>query len=230
MDVAVILNGNVRTLDACRGNIIQTLSGFNPDYFVSTYDNLYGYYPCVQDTLRYYDDPILLSNEIEEKFKDFNSKGIIVDKINDMTAMYTKEEPLIKQQMRHKSSFLQYNKLLKGLKLIQNSNKKYDVVIKTRCDIWLNNNIVINKETIGNEIIVSTGNVFPNDCIIIGTLKNMISICEFICNEFYECKYNLSILNQPHGMLQASIQHYNLNITQQDIMSHVVRVNKNQYY
>jgi hypothetical protein len=230
MKVAVLFNGNSRTIDKCKTNILRTFSPLNPDYYASTYNNVYGYHRCVQDSFRFYDDPILSKEDILKRYDGFNLKDAIVDDINEIKEIYSREQHLLNINMRHPSSFLQYRKLSAGIKMILEKTEKYDVIIKIRSDLWFKAPFVLDPTSINKEIIVSTGNVYPNDCVVGGTPLNMSNIMEFIVKEFYDCSNPLSATSLPHGVLQSSIEHYNLKITQQPLLSHVVRANANQYY
>lgn len=235
MKVAILLNGNLRTIEKCSENIYNSFNHLSPDYFVSTYRNQYGYHPYIQTFLQYHDDPILEDSQVLEKFYKFNPKLVFIENVNDVNEFYSKEVGKLSPNMNNiESSYLQYLKIKKGLNLIEqfenNNNIKYDVIIKTRCDIIHKNIVGIDLSNIDNKIIISTGNIFPNDCILISSRDNMFSIIDFVINEFYHLTNPISTTNPPHGVLLAGIQNRNLEVQQHPIMDYVVRVNRDHYY
>jgi uncharacterized protein (UPF0248 family) len=207
----------------------------NPDYFVSTYNNIYGYHPHIQSLLSYSDDPIVPDQEIIDKFSGLNVKLIRVDDINSARNFFIEESKQFHGLMQGlESSFLQYWKFKEGLNLINNyetrENFKYDIIIKTRCDIIHNPIQEINFDDLESFVIVSTGNVFPNDCIIIAKRDAMFQIIDIMVSEFYNYENLVSNIDPPHGLLKGAIGKTGKDIKTHPIMKYVQRVNRIQEY
>lgn len=236
MKTAVLLNGNVRTIDQCKKSILNCFKQLEPDYYVSTYYNQFGYHPAVKESIGYYEDPILSFDEIKNKFIDFNLKNILIENIIDLKGFFNKEEEKFNINMKNlESSFLQYLKIKKGLIEIdnfeKNNNITYDIIIKTRCDIDHTENLNhVNLFNINKKLIISNGNVFPNDCVLISSRDNMFKIIDFMIKEFYEYTNQISNENAPHGLLLSASQNLGLEIESSHIMNYVIRANKIQYY
>lgn len=236
MKTAVLLNGNFRTIDQCKKSIISCFKNLQPDYYVSTYYNQFGYHPAVKGSINYYEDPIFSDFDIKNKFIDFKLKSILIEHTDILVEFYKNEENKFHPNMKNlESSFLQYLKFKKGLSLIEDFEKnnkiKYDIIIKTRCDIHHIESL--NQEYLNNidkKIIISSGNVFPNDCILISGRDNIFNIIDFMIDDFYKYSNNISNENAPHGLLQAAINKLGLAIESFPIMNYVVRANKIQYY
>ena len=236
MKTAILLNGNIRTIDQCKNSILSCFEHLNPDYYLSTYYNQYGYHPFIKGSINFYEDPVLSEKEIADKFVEFNLKSILIDDILKINEFYKQEENEFNENMKGlESSFLQYLKFKKGLDIIENFEKensiKYDVIIKTRCDLFHSDILKqISLNDLAQKLIISSGNVFPNDCILISTRNNIFKIIDFMIEEFY--KYSNSISNQkaPHGLLLSAAQSIDLQIDSYNIMSYVVRANQIQYY
>lgn len=235
MKTAILINGNIRTLDKCKQNILDTFKHLNPDYFVSTYTNLWGYHPYNKQSMNFYDDPVITVDEVVELYKDFNVKGFVIDSNEDLETYYNMELSKFYVSMRDfKSSFLQYYKAMCGVGKIlayeKHDNINYDIIIKIRSDIINNSILDIDLSNLDKTIIISYGNVYPNDCIMISSKNNMKAIFENMVSEFYEMRNPLSAINAPHGVFQSAIEREQLNIVSYPIMNHVIRANKIQYY
>lgn len=235
MRTAILLNGNFRTIDKCSDNILNTFNHLNPEYFVSTYRNQFGYHPYIKNFLQYQDDPVFEDSYILENFKVFNPKLIFIENIDDVNQIYYKELPNLHPRMNSfESSYLQYLKIKKGLNIIEQyenlNNIKYDLIIKTRCDLMCKDIKSLDLSNLNKKLIVSTGNVYPNDCVLISERDNMFNIIDFIMNEFYRLTDTHSTNDPPHGILLSASKHNNLSIEQYPIMDYVVRANMYQYY
>jgi hypothetical protein len=225
MKVAIIYNGNVRTLEQTIDNNIEKFEFLNPDYFASTYLHKYGYHPAVQTSTGFFTDEELTIEQVYAQYEKLNTKDILIDRIQDMTTFYESEQHKINPNMNHVSSYLQYVKLKTGLKMIKN----YDVIIKTRCDLLLNNISHINFDNIDNKLIVDKGNIFPNDCIFMTSTEKMYKLADFMVNEFYNLTDVESSTNPPHGLLCSACRHLNLEIEQHHIIDCVIRANTRIY-
>lgn len=230
MKVAVLLAGNIRTLDQCKENIINAFKFLKPDYFVSTYDNQLQYHHCVQSSLGIFSDTTLTKNQIIEAYKDFNPKEILIDSQNFAQQIYAEKSGNFRVEMLADSSshFLQYWKVKRGLNLIkkyENENDiKYDIIIKTRCDLLLKDLSIIDFSKINDQVIVGGINSpVVNDQLIITSNNTMNQIIDYMLNEFYtftNCKSNQSM---PHGLLEGAIDNTNLELKKYDISDCLLR-------
>jgi hypothetical protein len=230
MKVAVLLAGNIRTLDQCKENIINAFKFLEPDYFVSTYDNQLQYHHCIQNSLGVFSDTTLTENQIIEAYKDFNPKEILIDSQNFAQQIYAEKSGNFKVEMLADSSshFLQYWKVKRGLNLIkkyENENDiKYDIIIKTRCDLLLKDLSIIDFSKINDQVIVGGINSpVLNDQLIITSNDTMNQIIDYMLNEFYtftNCKSNISM---PHGLLEGAIDNTRLELKKYDISDCLLR-------
>lgn len=224
MKTAVLLIGNVRTWEMCKDNFKETFSHLNPDIFISTSNIQYNHHPYIRGKINDHTDYLLGNSVIEKMFSDLNVKHLEIEdgtKGIDMSDLHPNFREL-------QTSFSQYQKFQRIMQVIEDSDVQYDCVIKTRCDLILNPIEMIELST---NIIVDSGNVFPNDCVFITNQKSMINMSNFIVDEFYDPKYPDSHLDAPHKLLRNSILSEGLNIVTQKIMNHVIRKNGiKQYY
>lgn len=224
MKTAIILVGNIRSWDQCKQNFKDTFEHLNPDIFVSTYNLQYGHHPFIQNRIGDFDDVVLSNEEIKEKFDGLNVKDICIEKEVDISKDIKSMHPNFKE---YGSCYHQYRKFNIGIQMM-NDYGNYDCVIKTRCDMIYNNFEI---EDVENSITIDSGNVFPNDCILITNQSKMSEISEFICDEFFSSKYSDSHLFPPHGLLLNAIKDSGLNIIKKQIMSYVIRKgNRKEYY
>jgi hypothetical protein len=221
MKTAILLVGNIRTWDDCKESFKQTFNYLNPDIFVSTYNQQYNYHPYIKGLINEYDDVILSNDDIAEKFNDITPKAIFVDD----NLNYNLPKDINPAFNGLESSFYQYNKFFQSIQIMRSFEEyePYDLVIKTRCDLLYN---PINLDSCLESIIIDSGNVYPNDCILISNRDNIVNISEFIMREFFNPKYSDSYLNPPHGLLNSAIKYLNIPVNQQRIMNCVVRKNK----
>jgi hypothetical protein len=232
MKVAVLLAGNIRTLDQCKENIINAFKFLEPDYFVSTYDNQLQYHHCIQNSLGVFSDTTLTEDQILEAYKDFNPKEILIDSQNFAQQIYAEKSGNFKVEMLADSSshFLQFWKIKRGLNLIKKyeteNDIKYDIIIKTRCDLLLNDLSIIDFSKINDQVIVGGINSpVVNDQLIITSNNTMNQIIDYMLNEFYtftNCKSNISM---PHGLLEGAIDNTRLELKKLDISDCLLREN-----
>lgn len=223
MKTAILLVGNIRTWSYCKDNFIQTFGHLNPDIFVSTYNLQYNHHPYIQNLIGDNEDVLLTNEEIVNIFSDVNIKNISIDS----NLNYTLPETVNSLFSGLETTFHQYVNFFKSVQIMEKFDK-YDLVIKTRCDLLYN---PINFDNALNSIIIDSGNVYPNDCILISNKDNIVNISKFIMQEFFNPLYNTSHITPPHGLLNNAINHLNIPVQQQKIMNCVVRKgNKLQQY
>jgi len=107
------------------------------------------------------------------------------------------------------------------------NNFKYDQIIKTRCDLIFNQTIFNIND---NEVLLDSGNVFPNDHIYLIKRDKFIEVTNFIINEFFNPLYNDSSKEAPHNLLKNALMHNKLRIKREKIVNHVLRINGPQHY
>lgn len=233
MKYAIIITGNIRTWELCKPNFIESFSHLNPDVFVSTYDLQYGYHPAQQQWMQGTPDNYLTDDEINDMMSEINPIHIIVESYASNKLFYNNNiKPVLHQNFKDDlHTYLQYSKLntiLSSIKYQEELNGfKYDYIIKLRPDINHNKFLYdINNDT----VILSNGNVYPNDVIIATNRDNFINIISFMLDEFYSPTYDDSHIELPHRLLLNAINHFNLTIETQPLMNYVVRKTGNQYY
>jgi len=222
MKVAVLLAGNVRTLELCKQNILDTFKFLSPDYFVSTYNNSHQYHYFMKRSLNFHNDIALNDEEIKNKFVDFSIKDILIDDQQYAEEIYTTESEKFNKNMLFgdSSHFLQFWKIKRGLDLITqyeiDNNISYDIIIKTRTDLIHKDLSCINFSNIHEKIVVcnsterNTESMQVNDQIIISTKKNIVNVIDFMINEFYAHSSERSSVHIPHSLLKYSIDSNNL--------------------
>lgn len=223
MKTAIILVGNVRTWNYCKDNFNQIFSKLNPDIFLSTYDLQYNYHPAIKNKIGDYTDILLTEEFIKKMFEGFNVKDFDIEdgqKIIDMTQVNSSFK-------EYATCYGQYSRFQKSIQMIEKSNIEYDCVIKTRCDLIHNDFHFVDLK---RNIIIDSGNIFPNDCVLITNQNSMKNISNFIMKEFLNPKYSDSHLNPPHGILHNAIKEESLLISSQKIMNCVIRKDGKKYY
>ncbi len=227
MKTAIILTGNIRTWDECKSSFYQTFNHLNADIFVSTYNLQYDHHPWIKSKIGDPEDCELTNEQILQKFNGFNVKAFHIEGNIDLSKDLERINPNFKSL---DICYKQYRKLNLAVQLMQQfeTEGQYDCVIKTRCDVLYNS---LEISDITNSIIIDSGNVFPNDQILITNRDKMVEISNFMVNEFFDTKYPNSDSNPPHGMLLNAINHSGLNITKQKIVNCLVRKGgKRDYY
>lgn len=228
MRTAVILIGNVRTWDVCKQNFLETFGPLSPDIYVITYNKRYNYHPHIQNVIGDWEDYAMTNDEVVDMFRDINPRMVAVDSKYDIVA----PDDVADKFKSHPSTCYQFIKMYQALSYAceqeRINNFKYDTIIKTRCDIIYN---PIDLTNVKDHVIVDSGNVFPNDCVIAASRDNMIRVVNFGIEEIHNPIYQESDQQPPHGLLHCAIKHSELPIETQKIMRHVVRKgNKLQEY
>ena len=232
---AILLTGNLRTWDLCKENFIKTF-GETVDIFVCVSDIKYDYAPYIQETYTGYEDSYLTEEDILNSFAGLNIKKILIERKEEELLYIKNEVPKFKLDVSGEfnppQKFGSILKVKKGLSLIKEYEKendfKYDIIIKSRFDIIHEQAVLDVNE---NEILIDTGNVFPNDLFLMSNRDSMFDIFNFMYKEFYEPVYENSHLQPPHGLLHNAILHNNIKITQKPIIKYVQRKNHGpQYY
>lgn len=230
MKVAIVIVGHMRTWLNCKSNFIESFNHLNPDVFVSTYDVQYNYHPAQSHWMGGTADAFLKSDEILSWFTDINLVKLDVEHLNDVVGEYN----LIRRELHPNfqndmNTVLQYRKLNRVLKLMMQSEDsgKYDIVIKIRSDVHHKKFDYVIKD---NSLIVSAGNVFPNDVIFAAYRDNFVNLVDFIVSEFKNPRYVDSHVRAPHNLLLRACEYCKLDINKVESMEYVIRKTGNHYY
>ena len=232
MKTAILIVGHIRTWPDCKDNFLEAFGHLNPDVFVSTYDLRYNYHPAQRHWMGLSSDEYLSEEEIHSFFDGINLIHLDVEEIDSVLEEYKTEKRNIDKRFQEETNtFLQYRKLFRCLKFMLEQEEKldilYDNVIKIRADILHNK---FDYEINESEVIISSGNVFPNDVILATTRDKFIEIIAFILKEFYIPVCDDSHLKAPHNLLLCSFMHSNLDVMMADLMDCVIRKTGKQYY
>jgi hypothetical protein len=229
MRAAVLLVGNIRTWDQTRPSFEEFFGDVDYDVFISTYKLRYNYHPHNRSKLGYDHDEELTAERILELFSGMNVKSILID---ENSTRYDVPENVSSQFHCHPSTFFQYLKLAQAAEMMRSfeaqSGIKYDVAVKTRGDLVYNKGSFRCPE--GNEIIVDSGNLFPNDCLIISSGQNMSNVSSRIMDEFYNTRHFDSHLQPPHRLLYNSMMDCGLFINKEKMIDYVLRANDYKDY
>lgn len=232
MKIAVVVIGNIRTWEKCKQNFKEIFEPLNPDYFFSTYDIKYNYHPYIKGLTSYNEDTILSDKEINDNFSDFDNKIVQIDYWENVQKIINEENKKFHESMKGiDSCYSQYRKLKKSLELVEKkeleNNFNYDYIIKTRYDIIHNK---FNLVTDNTEILIDSGNIFPNDCFFMVNRNDAFLMSNYMYDEFYNPIRTNSNVNPPHGLLHNSIKQQNLSIRKERIMDYVIRATMIQRY
>lgn len=229
MKVAVLLVGNMRTLDRCIPSINEFLSGLDADIFVSTYDLRYGYHPCVRQSTGFISDQILSGEEVEKLVEPLSPLQIVID---EHETYFTRKALEVGGgfHLHEYGSLMQVFKMEDALSLILERESslgfRYDALIKTRFDLTYLGKAPMDMVS-DNTIIVDRGNVFPNDCVLLGSrcaMERMIRQMAFICRTTKD-RSNDATTEIPHGILTYAAQNEDLKFLETGIIRGVVRWN-----
>jgi hypothetical protein len=223
MKLAVLLIGNIRTWDYCKESFLKTFQRYNPDVYLVTENVRYNHHPYVQGSIGDSSDELIDKGTIEELFKNIN---LIDYCINDVEPAILKlRDPIF---FPYNLSLKQFEKLITCTSLLRQS---YDVIIKTRCDLMYTDLIHNCLNFNSSDILVDSGNVYPNDCIIACNGDNMVNLSKSIFQEIFTPRFNDSHVNAPHNLLLNAARSLSLNFKAERIMQCVVRKGNNiRYY
>lgn len=142
MKVAILLPGHMRTWEYCRQNFIDNLcdSEHDVDVFVDTYFQQYATYDTPQK---------------EQRWSKNNTDDEIKQAMNDINVIhynaFQDELPSSTEHERINSQLTKLRQLSNTLKWFEdNNNQVYDIVIRTRFDITLDNKL--NYNDINNQL------------------------------------------------------------------------------
>jgi hypothetical protein len=239
---AIILNGNIRTWQQTKDSFKKVFAPLEPDVYLSTYDMQFSYHPYIQKSVVNDDtDNILTEGQIINMFTDINLKDFMIESSNVVSELNTMDNQKMDPSMKSSdNTYAQIRKLRLGLNLIKNEEDRfkfrYDYIIKTRCDLIYDPNMencwdVILKNADEGNIIVSTGNIFPNDCIYVGQRDDIMKMVDFMYYEFFRPIFKDSNKQPPHGLLANAAKVAQCNINQAHFIDYVLRKgNLVQYY
>ena len=232
MKVAILLTGNLRTWDQCKQQFIDTFG--DADVFLSTYNMRYGYHPVLRGRFNDYSDEIISNDHILDQFKDVNLKSYIIEDYLEVERFIEEELKNVHPSMNsHPASFGQYRKMKQCVDLLLMEecrvNEKYDLIIRTRCDMMYGQDIhtELKENEILHHIPSIPGEDWIPDQVLVSHRDNMINISNFMFDEFYNPIYTDSLLHPPHILLRNAIKHLNLVRIEKDIFKGMLRKNGN---
>jgi hypothetical protein len=199
---------------------------------MSTYDLQYNYHPYIKGVISYDEDFVLSKKQILESFSDLQPKDVGIEDWNKVEKIIETESQNFDESMKDiNSCYSQYRKLKLALQMVKDCEEregfKYDFIIKTRFDIIHKPFFPVSND---KEILIDSGNVFPNDCFFMVNRDSAFEMSDFMYNEFYKPVKNDSNKNPPHGLLFNAINNSNLKIRSEKIMDHVIRATMIQNY
>lgn len=233
MKTAILLCGNIRTLDKCKRNILETFSHLNPDYFVSTYYNKNQYHPCVKHSIGCFDDKLGDYYSISKQFEDFDPKRLLVDTIEEANNFYNSiggGEFNVKTGVDYSSGYLQFWKIgrcLDELDIYESrANIKYDCVFKIRCDLLFKSSNIksLDYENLDKKFYInlSVPNCY-NDQIFVSSKENIRNINNEILNNFFN--YIDQFKGSGESLLKKVLDSSGLVVEQRDLLDYIVREN-----
>lgn len=235
MKTAIILNGNIRTWKDTKDSFKETFKHFDYDLYVSTYDLQYQYHPHIQNVIQDSGDVLLTTAGIEALFADIPVKKLVIESAMEVSKLVGAQSTSFDYRMKDSdTSFAQYRKFHNAIddmsQVEMHENFKYDIVIKTRCDLVYN--AMVHELHVRDKLVtVDQGNVFPNDCIFIGTRNDIFNISQFMYYEFFNPVYDDSNKDSPHGLLKNACKYNECAIMSLPLIKHVLRKDgKIQHY
>lgn len=229
MRIAVLLVGNIRTFDRCVFSFKEFVTNCKTDVFVGTYDLRYGYHPCVKHSVGLIEDELLNPSQVHDMLKPISPCDVRIDTHSEFC---NDKMPIIGRGfLPHEyKSLIQFFKLEDALSMMleheKNNKIRYDLVIKTRCDLIYQGNIPTTLN-FSNNIIVDEGNVFPNDCVIIGNrdiMEKLINKMADICKTTTDRESDATV-DIPHGILNLASQSLGYNFLEAPLIRGVMRSN-----
>lgn len=232
MKTAIILNGFVRTWDRVINNFMETFAYMEPYVFVTTYNKQYGYHPHIKNLFKIEEDHYLSDEQIEKLFYPVHPRLTIVEDADELDKAIALEQSNMHPSMReHVNCYGQFRKLLlasRNLQMYERVNEVvFDRIIKTRSDILYHD--VINFDIRSNQVLIDSGNVFPNDCFFMTNRDAFFNVCNSCFNQFYE-PLPTSHEAPPHRLLQNAFEGAGLEIVSRKVMKSVMRATGEQFY
>jgi hypothetical protein len=229
MKTAILLIGGIRTWDKCKENFKEVFKNCDYDVFVSTYTKKWIYHPFIKNSLNFNTEEILTKDQILNLFCDVNPKTILIDDVDQITEeTKSKSNEIFKNHHYSLCQFLKIKKIMDCVRKEEHdTNKKYDKIIKTRCDLFLNSFPDVDYEC---NILIDKGNVFPNDCIFATNSISFENIINFIMNEIENPTMNNNLENMPHTLFLNSINANNIKIITHDLVKFVSRATRDDRY
>jgi hypothetical protein len=225
--IAILLLGNIRTWESCKESFQQTFGMLNADVFVDTYDLRYGYHPYINGRFEG-DDELLTPDQIKIMFEGINVVNFNIDSAEERHAYYNSTVNTLHPNFQNmENCFAQSVKLVNAFIPVMHTEyvdgKEYDIIIKTRCDMVYN---PVNFSQILNKVIIDSGNVYPNDCIIMSDRDTMFNIAKMMHAEYFIPELGSDTHEvPPHRLLQRAVEKLELEFDAQKIMDYVMRRN-----
>jgi hypothetical protein len=229
MRIGVLLVGNVRTIDACASSLKTFLSANSADVFAGTYDLRYGYHPCVSQSTGFISDEVLSHKQISELLEPLSPIKVLIDEHSEY--IKKKSSCIGKGFAKHEhASLMQFFKLQDILCQLKQHEVtmgvRYDILVKTRCDL-IYNDLSSFELTTKNSIVIDEGNVFPNDCTFFGNRDCMESIIDSLVSicKTTDDRSETATTDIPHGLLSKAVKTVGANFVELPLIRGVMRWN-----
>lgn len=183
MKIAILLPGHLRTWDYCRANFLENLydRDHEIDVFVDTYYNNFRLDIYANHERNFSKE--LPNQEIQNLFNDINVVNLSIETESN--------NPAIDEQKR---------KILKIVKTLEEFPKEYDLIVRSRFDILVQEKVDYNsiwKETEDRPNLIYLGRGSVNG------INDMFAVCRREVFGIYGNRFTLTKNNDPHNSLYA---------------------------
>lgn len=232
MRTAIILLGNIRSWMECQESFKKVFDPINADIFVSTYDVQWGHHPHIQGVIGDNSDVMLTDKEIVDMFKGFNLRLLDINNFIELSNRNWNYHP--KYSHLGANCFIPiYNLNVVIDEVIKYEDRcefKYDLIIKTRPDVFYADPSPLTFDAVKGRVIVDSGNVFPSDVILATDRDSMVNIADFMLGEFYTPIYPDSDINPPHNFYLNAMKHLGMTVETRRIMDYIIRKTGFKHY
>ena len=225
LKVAILLCGHIRTFEQCKDDFVKIFGNY--DVFLDTYDKKYGYHPYIKSVLKYEEDEEMDSKQIEDAFDGVNLKRWSVENQTEVDAEVKEiSNGFDKKMQPFLEGYCQYRKAARCIDLMKEYEEAngfvYDICIKMRMDI-ICRPIILESVPV-NTVIVDQNNVFPSDCITIGSRDVIVKLPLLVMQE-YTTPLPESEMAPPHGVFYNVVNfHLKCVFSKQNIITKLMRV------
>jgi hypothetical protein len=224
LKVAILLCGHIRTFEQCKDDFVKIFGNY--DVFLDTYDKKYGYHPYIKSVLKYEEDEEMDSKQIEDAFDGVNLKRWSVENQTEVDAEVKEiSNGFDKKMQPFLEGYCQYRKAARCIDLMKEYEEAngfvYDICIKMRMDI-ICRPIILESVPV-NTVIVDQNNVFPSDCITIGSRDVIVKLPLLVMQE-YTTPLPESEMAPPHGVFYNVVNfHLKCVFSKQNIITKLIR-------
>lgn len=234
MKIAILLVGHFRTFDLVKDsfikNVIEANAGHEIDIYIHTWKSL-GYSSVGTDILDKEIHQKLIEKFGLSRHHDTNSPDLNIDIINDVlrpkdiiveddnilqTEVYDKMKTPKNSHSFYPNTYAQFRKLFLCNEMCKKTEISYDLVIKTRPDIYYTKPIIFEKVDPGTIILQDH---YVNDLLYYGSTETM----ETISNIFQNLNVNRPL--DPHALLNQHISINKLTVDKRKLGIQLMRKN-----